>query len=89
MIDITFIHYLLMALFGLLSIIPTYLAVIEKDLVKAAIYSALQSTFYALIIYLLMAPDIFLTYIPVSVGLYTALVLILIKKTERYEGEQP
>jgi len=34
-----------------------------------------------------MAPDIFLTYIPVGVGLYTALILILIKKTERYEGE--
>ncbi|MEM1644440.1 MAG: hydrogenase subunit MbhD domain-containing protein [Ignisphaera sp.] len=83
------IHYLLMALSALLSIVAVYFAVIEKDLVKAVVYSALQSTLYALIIYLVMAPDIFLTYIPVSVGLYTALILILIKKTERIDGEEP
>jgi len=78
-----------MALSALLSIVAVYFAVIEKDLVRAVIYSALQSTLYALITYLIMAPDIFLTYIPVSVGLYTALVLILIKKTERIEGDNP
>ncbi|MDK6028508.1 DUF4040 domain-containing protein [Ignisphaera sp. 4213-co] len=81
------VYYLLMAVATVLSTVATYFAVIERDLVKAAIFSALQSSFYALIFYLLMAPDIFLTYVPVSVGLYTALVLILIKKTERYEGE--
>ncbi|MEM1526038.1 MAG: hydrogenase subunit MbhD domain-containing protein [Ignisphaera sp.] len=85
----TIIHYILMALSALLSIVAVYFAVIEKDLVRAVIYSALQSTLYALITYLIMAPDIFLTYIPVSVGLYTALVLILIKKTERIEGDNP
>lgn len=83
------IYYLLMALSALISIVAVYLAVVEKDLVKAVIYSALQSSLYALIFYLIMAPDIFLTYIPVSVGLYTALVLILIKKTERFEGGEP
>ncbi|MEM4513139.1 MAG: hydrogenase subunit MbhD domain-containing protein [Ignisphaera sp.] len=85
----TIMHYILMALSALLSIVAVYFAVIEKDLVRAVIYSALQSTLYALITYLIMAPDIFLTYIPVSVGLYTALVLILIKKTERIEGDNP
>lgn len=87
MIDMVLTYYLLMAISALLSIVAIYLAVIEKDLVKAVVLSALQSTFYALIFYLIMAPDIFLTYIPVSVGLYTALILILIKKTERYEGD--
>jgi len=85
----TIIHYILMALSALLSIVAVYFAVIEKDLVRAVIYSALQSTLYALITYLIMAPDIFLTYIPVSVGLYTALVLIHSKKTERIEGDNP
>lgn len=85
----TIIYYILMALSALLSIVAVYFAIIDKDLVRAVIYSALQSTLYALIIYLVMAPDIFLTYIPVSVGLYTALILILIKKTERFEGDNP
>jgi len=87
MINSEIIHYLLMAIASLISIIMVYLAVIERDLVKAAIYSAMQSTMYAVLFYLLMAPDLFLTYVPVSVGIYTALILILIKKTERYEGE--
>lgn len=81
------IHYLLMAIAATISVVAVYLAIVEKDLVRAVILSALQSTLYALIFYLIMAPDIFLTYIPVSVGLYTALILILIKKTERFEGE--
>jgi energy-converting hydrogenase B subunit D len=81
------LYYLLMALTSLLSIPAVYLAIIERDLIKAVIFSAVQSTLYAFLYYLLMAPDIFLTYIPVGVGLYTALILILIKKTERYEGE--
>lgn len=83
--SLVFLHYLLMAIAALLSVVAVYLAIIEKDLVKAVVYSALQSTFYALIFYLVMAPDIFLTYIPVSVGLYTALILVLIKKTEHIE----
>ncbi|MEM0152525.1 MAG: hydrogenase subunit MbhD domain-containing protein [Ignisphaera sp.] len=81
------LYYILMALTSLLSIPAIYLAVVERDLIRAAVFSAIQSTLYAFLYYLLMAPDIFLTYIPVGVGLYTALILILIKKTERYEGE--
>ncbi|MEM1683241.1 MAG: hydrogenase subunit MbhD domain-containing protein [Ignisphaera sp.] len=86
--NIVIIHYTLMAIASLLSVVSVYLAIIERDLVKAVVYSALQSTFYALLFYLIMAPDIFLTYVPVSVGLYTALILVLIKKTERFEGEE-
>lgn len=81
------LYYVLMALTSLLSIPAIYLAVVERDLIRAVVFSAIQSTLYAFLYYLLMAPDIFLTYIPVGVGLYTALILILIKKTERYEGE--
>ncbi len=81
------IAYGVMALIGLISLAGTYLAVTEKDLVKAVLFSAIQSTAYAFIFYLLMAPDIVLVYVPVAVGLYPAIVLFLIKKTERYEGE--
>jgi len=82
-----YMPYIIMAVTGLLSIVAVYLAITERDLVKAVIYSAAQSTLYSILFYLLMAPDLLLTYIPVSVGLYPALLLILIKKTERYEGE--
>ncbi len=76
---------IMMAVAALTSVIATYLAVTEKDLLVAVVFSALQSTAYALLFYLLMAPDIVLVYIPVAVGLYPAVLVILIKKTERFE----
>ena len=77
--------YLVLAISALASTVAVYLAIIEKDLIKAVLYSAIQSTFYALIFYLLMVPDIVLVYIPVSVGLLPAIIIVTIKKTERYE----
>ncbi len=73
------------ALAALFSVVATYLAIMERDLVKAVVYSAIQSTIYAFIYYMLMAPDIVLVYIPVAVGLYPAVMLILIRKTEGRE----
>ncbi|MCI4437790.1 MAG: DUF4040 domain-containing protein [Ignisphaera sp.] len=70
---------------ALVSIVATWLAIQEKDLMLATLFSALQSTCYALIYYLLMAPDIVLVYLPVSVGVLPLLTILLIKKTERYE----
>jgi energy-converting hydrogenase B subunit D len=78
---------LITSLAALFSVVAVYLAITEKDLVKAVIYSAIQSTIYAFIYYMLMAPDIVLVYIPVAVGLYPAVILILISKTERVEKE--
>lgn len=70
---------------ALLSIVATYLAVRSRDMLAAVVFSAVQSTAYALIYYVLMAPDIVLVYIPVSVGILPAVTVLLIKKTERYE----
>ncbi|OYT48239.1 MAG: sodium:proton antiporter [Desulfurococcales archaeon ex4484_42] len=80
--------YAVLAILGLISTVATLLAILEKDLVKAVIFSAIQSTVYAFIYYILMAPDIDLVYIPVAVGLYPGVVLFLIKKTERFEGNE-
>ncbi|MCX8184425.1 MAG: DUF4040 domain-containing protein [Sulfolobales archaeon] len=77
----------LLALFSTIGLIFTYLAVIEKDLVKAVIFSAIQSTSYVAVLYLLRAPDIVLVYLPVTVGLYPAALLFLVGKTERVEEE--
>jgi len=86
-IELDTLTYLFMALAGVISLIATYLAILENDLIRAVVFSALQSTVYAILFYLLMAPDIALVYIPVAVGLYPAVVLFLIKKTERSEGD--
>ena len=79
--------YGVLAIIAVVSIVGTYLAIIEKDLIKAVLFSALQSTAYAFIFYILMAPDIVLVYVPVAVGLYPAILILLIKKTERFEGD--
>jgi uncharacterized MnhB-related membrane protein len=83
-VDVTL---LLLALFSTVGLVFTYLAVTERDLVRAVVYSAVQSSAYAVLLYLLRAPDIVLVYIPVSVGLYPAALLFLIGKTERVDGE--
>ncbi len=79
--------YAVMGLLGIISLVAVYMAITEKDLVKAVLYSAIQSTAYAFLFYLLMAPDIVLVYVPVAVGLYPAVILFLIKKSERFERE--
>ena len=79
--------YLLMAIVSLLSVIAVYMAIRERDLVRAVIYSALQSGLYAILYFLLLAPDIGLVYIPVAVGLIPGVLLVLISKTERWERE--
>jgi len=76
---------LLMAVAAVTSIVFTYLAVVEKNLVQAVVFSAVQSTMYALIYFLLMAPDIVLVYLPVGVGIYPAIILLLIKKTDKVD----
>jgi len=81
------IIYLIMAVVSLLSVVAVYLAIVERDLIKAVIYSALQSGFYAVLYYLLMAPDIVLVYLPVAVGLIPGVLIVLISKTERWEKE--
>jgi len=83
-VDVTL---LLLALFSAVGLVFTYLAVTERDLLRAVVYSAVQSSAYAVLLYLLRAPDIVLVYIPVSVGLYPAALLFLIGKTERVDGE--
>jgi len=70
---------------AVLSALATVMAVRERDLVKATIYSALQSTAYALMYFLFMAPDLVLVYAAVSVGIYPLITLLIIKRVGRYE----
>jgi len=79
------LHLAILAITALIGLAFSYLAITEKDLLKAVAYSAVQAIAYAIIFYLLMAPDIVLAYVAIAVGIYSALLIFIIGKTERYE----
>lgn len=84
MFEVVFILLLIM-ISSLISTIAVYLAITERNLIRAVLFSALQSMCYAFIYFILMAPDIVLVYVPVSIGLYPAAILFLIRKTRECE----
>jgi len=77
--------FLMIGVSAILSTIATLLTLISKDLLKAIIFSALQSTAYVLMFYLLMAPDLVLVYAAVSIGIYPLISIALVKRVGRYE----
>jgi uncharacterized MnhB-related membrane protein len=78
--------YMTLLIAGLLSTVFTYLAVTERDLLKAVAYSAGQSVAYSILFQVFAATDILLAYIAISVGVYSALLIYIVGKTERFEG---
>lgn len=70
---------------ALLGLVFVYMAINERDLLKAVVFSAGQSICYAIILQATSAPDIVMTYIAVSVGLYSAILIFVVSKTERFE----
>lgn len=85
MIEPALIAEILLAFSLTLALIFAYLAIRERDLIKAIVFSALQSVAFAYAYYLLFAPDIVLAYIAVGVGIYSILLIYGVSKTERYE----
>uniref|UniRef100_A0A7J3QF05 DUF4040 domain-containing protein n=1 Tax=Ignisphaera aggregans TaxID=334771 RepID=A0A7J3QF05_9CREN len=79
------IPYIVIVYTSILSVFISYLVVKERDLLTATLLTLAQGVSYTLIYYLLMAPDLVITYIPVSVGVVPLLLFLLIKKTERFE----
>jgi len=86
MFEPLFIDFFL-AVMSTIALIFTYLAVVQKDLVKAIIFSSVESASYLLVFYLLMGPDLALAYVAIGIGIYPAVAFFLVKKTERYETE--
>lgn len=78
--------YMTLLIAGLLSTVFTYLGVTERDLLKAVAYSAGQSVAYSVLFQVFAATDILLAYIAISVGVYSALLIYIVGKTERFEG---
>ncbi len=81
---IVFISVFLVFVFTL-TIISTALAIRERDLLKAAVYSAAESLFIGLIYAAMLAMDLALVQIACGVGLLTVLFVFAIQKTSRYE----
>ncbi len=82
---IPILHLSLISIVLTLGMVFAYLAISERDLLKAIVYSSGQAAMYVIAFYLLMAPDIVLAYAAVGVGVYSAVMIIAVKKTERYE----
>jgi len=78
-------HLIMLLVASILGLFFSYMAITEKDLLKAIAFSAGQGVAYSLIFYLLMAPDVVLAYIAVAVGIYSALLVFVVSKTTRYE----
>ena len=67
----------------------TGMAALSKDLLKSVIFLSTSSLCTALIFLLLNAPDIAITKAAVESGLTTAIFIVAIQKTARYEkGEK-
>jgi len=86
MFETLFIEIFL-AIMSTVALIFTYLAIVQKDLMKAIIFSSVESASYLLVFYLLMGPDLALAYVAIGIGIYPAVAFFLVKKTERYESE--
>ncbi len=79
------IGLLIIAYLATIAVVFTYKAIVEKDLIKAIVYSAGQSVAYAIAYATLLAPDIMLAYIAIGVGVYSIILLYVVLKTSRFE----
>jgi uncharacterized MnhB-related membrane protein len=66
----------------------TGMAVWSKDLLKSVIFLSVSSLCTATVFFLLNAPDIAITKAAVEAGLTTAVFIVAIQKTERFERQK-
>jgi len=64
------------------------MAVLSRDLLKSAVYLAAMSLLLSLEFYILQAPDVAIAEAAIGAGLTTAIYVIAINKTQRWEDEK-
>ena len=69
----------------LLMLIAAIAASIFKDLLNAVIAACLVSLIAAILFYFLQAPDVAMAEASIGAGLVTAVFVIAIRRTKRYE----
>jgi uncharacterized MnhB-related membrane protein len=73
------------AILVLLMIISAIAVSIFKDLMNAVIASCIVSLIAAILFYFLQAPDVAMAEAAIGAALITAIFVITIKRTERFE----
>jgi len=68
-----------------IMVILAIAASIFKDLINAVVVSAAVSLITSILFYFLQAPDVAMAEAAIGAGLTTAIFIIAIRKTERYE----
>ncbi len=68
-------------------VVTAFMALRSKDLLGAAIFMAGMSLLLSLEFYLLQAPDVAIAEAAVGAGLSTAIFVIAINKTKRWEND--
>jgi energy-converting hydrogenase B subunit D len=78
------IHVILLA--GIVG--TAFMALKSRDLLASVIYLAAMSLVLSVEFYMLQAPDVAIAEAAVGAGLTTAIFVIAINRTERYENVQ-
>ena len=79
------IPILLACIGSTLALIATIYAYYEKDVLRSIILAGIESVFYALLLALLLAPDLLIAYIAIGLGLNSVILIYALMKGERYE----
>jgi len=64
------------------------MAVLSRDLLKSTVYLAAMSLLLSLEFYILQAPDVAIAEAAIGAGLTTAIYVIAINKTQRWEDDK-
>ena len=73
------------AMFILLMLVAAIATSVLRDLISAVVMCAAVSLLASLLFYLLDAPDVAMAEAAIGVGLTTAMFVVAVKKTKRYE----
>jgi uncharacterized MnhB-related membrane protein len=76
---------LIVLILVLLMLIAAIAAAIFKDLINAVIASCVVSLIAAILFYFLQAPDVAMAEAAIGAALVTAIFVIAIKRTKRFE----
>jgi uncharacterized MnhB-related membrane protein len=68
-----------------LAFIATLAVLRERDILKAIVYSSIESVFYAVALSYFLAPDLLIAYIAIGLGVNSVLFIYVLSKGERYE----
>ncbi|AFL66942.1 Na(+)/H(+) antiporter subunit B [Desulfurococcus amylolyticus] len=68
-----------------LAFIATLAVLRERDVLKAIVYSSIESVFYAVALSYFLAPDLLIAYIAIGLGVNSVLFIYVLSKGERHE----